>query len=414
MGAWILGAWLLAFGALIVAGVALSHAALRSAAAPPAGRAGAAVGLAKTVRRAYAAVLTASCFFYASIPIVLAVATALVAAHFYGLLERGRVPLELMVLILFLLGITVWTSLRSLLVRACDVDPGDRLDLQEHPGLRQVLHEVADRVGTRVVDTVYLTPGTELAVMERGGLLRQLRRRTERCLILGVGGLEGMERGPFKAVLAHEYGHFSNRDTAGGSFALAVRRSLVTLALGLARGGVAAWYNPVWLFVNGFYRVFLRISQGASRLQEVLADRWAATLYGARAFERGLRHVIERTVHFGMHAEAVFDEVIEASRPLSNLYRYRPSRAPDEETAERRIAQVLHAKASPYDSHPSPTDRFAWVAALGEVGAMPASDDLQPVWELFVGREAIEQRMTALARSTIAARHGVEIPAGSS
>ena len=55
---------------------------------------------------------------------------------------------------------------------------------------------------------------------------RQLRGRAERCLILGVGVLEGLKIGPFKAVLAHEYGHFTNKDTAGGGFALAVRRSL--------------------------------------------------------------------------------------------------------------------------------------------------------------------------------------------
>jgi len=97
--------------------------------------------------------------------------------------------------------------------------------------------------------------------------------------------------GAFKAVLAHEYGHLSNRDTAGGGFALAVRRSLTTAAVGLAERGVATWYNPAWLFLTGFNRVFLRISQGASRLQETLADRWAASAYGARYFEQGLRHL---------------------------------------------------------------------------------------------------------------------------
>ena len=48
--------------------------------------------------------------------------------------------------------------------------------------------------------------------------------------------------------------------------------------------GAAGWYNPAWLFVNGFFRVFLRVSQGASRLQEVMADRWAAFCYGSEAF----------------------------------------------------------------------------------------------------------------------------------
>jgi Zn-dependent protease with chaperone function len=133
-------------------------------------------------------------------------------------------------------------------------------------------------------------------------MLRQLTGRNERCLILGAGILEGMSLGPFRAILAHEYGHLSNQDTAGGGFALAVRRSLHTMAENLAARGAAGWYNPAWLFLNGFYSIFLRISQGASRLQEVLADRWAALSYGAQAFEEGLRHAITQSIRFEAHA----------------------------------------------------------------------------------------------------------------
>src|SRR2546425_8822909 len=92
---------------------------------------------------------------------------------------------------------------------------------------RSVLDEVAQRVGTRPVDNVYMTPGAQVAVMERGrSMLARARGRAERCLILGAAALEGMRLGPFKAILAHEYGHFSNRDTAGGGVALAGGRSL--------------------------------------------------------------------------------------------------------------------------------------------------------------------------------------------
>src|SRR5207302_10199494 len=125
-----------------------------------------------------------------------------------------------------------------------------------------------------------------------------------------------------KAVLAHEYGHFVNRDTAGGGFALMVRRSMMAMAFGLAQGGAANWWNPAWWFVNGFHRVFQHISQGASRLQEVLADRWAAAAYGAEAFERGLRHVIVAGVRFEAHTNATLHEVQDGKTPLVNLYHH--------------------------------------------------------------------------------------------
>ena len=197
-------------------------------------------------------------------------------------------------------------------------------------------------------------------------------------------------------------GHFSNRDTAGGSLALAVRRSLVSLTVNLAHGGAATWYNPVWLFVRGFHNLFLRISQGASRLQEVLADRWAATLYGGQAFEDGLRHVIERSVRFGAHANATVQETLLRKQPLQNLYQYAPTKPPAAAELEERIREVLDADPSPYDSHPRPVDRFRWVHALG-VEAVPAPDDATPAWELFSDRTSVEVRMTQVVREAVAA-----------
>ena len=60
---------------------------------------------------------------------------------------------------------------------------------------------------------------------------------------------------------------------AGGAFALHVRNSLHATAYGLATGGVAKWYNPAWLFVNGFNRVFLRIS-GWGGKTALAPDSW--------------------------------------------------------------------------------------------------------------------------------------------
>ena len=57
--------------------------------------------------------------------------------------------------------------------------------------------------------------------------------------------LEGFQLRPFKAVLAHEYGHFSNRDTAGGGLALQVRRSLGAFATTLAQAGAASVMRPM-------------------------------------------------------------------------------------------------------------------------------------------------------------------------
>jgi Zn-dependent protease with chaperone function len=393
---WLGGAVLL-FGA----GFLLSASALRVATNASGRISGRPGGMDAVIRRTYRLVLFASCdYYYLSIPLLLAVVLLGGGALLYGMLSVGHLPIKLLLIVAAAIAVTAWAIVKSLFVRGVDEDPGVRIHPDQHRPLWRLLGDIADRVGTRPVDAVFLTPGTEVAVFERGGLLRQMGSRTERCLILGVGVLEGLQLAPFKAVLAHEYGHFSNRDTAGGGFALAVRRSVLSLAMNLAMGGAAGWYNPVWLFVNGFHFLFLRISQGASRLQEVLADRWAATLYGAQAFENGLRHVIDRSVRFSAHADAVVQDAVVRKRPLDNLYRFEPTMPSSETDLTDRVRSALETEPSPYDSHPRPLDRFRWAHDL-DVRIVPTPDDEMPVWNLFDDRAALEEHMTRIVRVAV-------------
>ena len=392
---WIVGGWAAGLLLLLATGTLLSQATMRAAGRVPAQPSGEAQGSDSFLRRLYRIVLWLSCAYYwVSLPLVVLAVLAAGGGMVYLFLWIGRIPIKLLVIVVILVFVTLASIVKSLFVRGGKEDPGLRLPLASEPRLRDLLREVAGRIGTRPVDNVYLTPGTDLAVMERGGMLRQLRGKAERCLILGVGVLDGLKLGPFKAILAHEYGHFSNQDTAGGGFALAVRRSMLTMAGHLAAGGAAAWYNPAWLFFNGFYRVFLRISQGASRLQEVLADRWAAFTYGAAAFEQGLRHVIERSVFFDAHANVALNTAVNNRVPVANLYRFDPAALDGQADLTYAVEQALKREPSPYDSHPSPEDRFRWVRAVAGSASAAFADDKTDVWSLFRDRDKIEQTLT--------------------
>jgi Zn-dependent protease with chaperone function len=364
------------------------------------------------LRRVYAGVLWVTCaLYYLSLPLV----ALLVAGVGYGVWVAfaavGRIPVKLVLIVALMVAVSFWAVMKSVwasVVRRREEDPGQRLAMAEHPRFDAALHQAAARVGTRPVDAVFLTPGTDAAVYERGGLAARMRGKGERCLILGIGLLEGMTQGQLKAVLAHEYGHFVNRDTAGGGLALAVRRSVVQMARALASGGAAAWYNPAWQFVVNFHKLFLRISQGASRLQEVLADRWAALAYGGAAFAGGLTHVVTASIRFDQHASASLREVVEGKRPLANLYRYVPAKPVAEDEVARKAEEALAAEPSPYDSHPRPKDRVAWVRDVaGAYGAQAGED--APACDLFADREALERSLTAVVRSNVAANHGVQI-----
>ena len=361
------------------------------------------------MRHVYQAVIGMSCLFYwLSQPLVFVLVLGAAGGLIYLCFAIGHIPIYLILALVVGTLSTMAAMLRGMFTRPKDEDPGLPLELASEPRFAALLDEVAKRVGTRPVDTLYLTPGTDLAVMERGTLFRQMSGRANRCLILGVGVLDGLTLGPFKSILAHEYGHFSNKDTSGGQLALAVRRSLHTTAAQLVEDGNAKWFNPAWLFLYGFYKVFLRISQGASRLQEVMADRWAAFLYGTDAFKAGLGHVVRRAIEFQAYASASIEEVAQARQPLPNLYAHRPVQKIDHAAIDEEFKKTIAREPSPYDSHPSTAHRFAWVEALG-VPSVPEPHDQQAVWSLFDGREAIETRLTEQVRHNLLSQ-GIELP----
>ena len=405
----VFGLWAAGMALLLAAAWLLSRATMR-AATELAGRQGDPPRGASVIRRLYGVVLFACCvYYYASFPLVLLATVGAAAGFGYLCLVIGRIPIGLVATAAIIVFVTVVAMFKSIFVKVRDDDPGAGLDFTKHPELRAVLDEVAAAIHTRPVDKAYMVPGVSVAVFERGGVLKQLRGASERCLVLGVGVLDGMSVRELKSILAHEYGHFRNEDTARGGFALAVRRSLISFAMQLAIAGAARPYNPAWLFVSGFYKVFLRVSHGASRLQEILADRWAAHAYGSEAFVRGLSHVVEQSVRFDAHADATLREVIEAKHPLSNLYQYTPTKPAEAGEVAKAAEEALARATSPYDSHPAPTQRIAWVRALA-ITLEGAPADERPAWDLFGDREELERQMTDEVREKIAAEHGISIP----
>jgi Zn-dependent protease with chaperone function len=406
---WIALGWAVLFALLLLVGWILSRLVLREVEQSSARGAREASEGERRLRRVYGMVIRAcGLFFYVSIPLVLVAVVGLGGGLLYAIFAIGEIPIKLVLIIIVFMCVTVWSVLRSLFVRGNDADPGVGVDLAAEAKLRDTLHEVAGKIGTAPVDAVFLTAATDVGVFERGGMWRQLRGRTQRCLVLGVGVLDGMRLVDLKAILGHEYGHLKNADTASGGLALMVRRSMITMMIRIARGGAATWYNPAWWFLRGYHRVFLRVSHGASRLQEVLADRWAATAYGSEAFERGLRHVVDRSVRFEAHINTTLNQVVKEHRGLANLYTFKPAGLELRATQLDRAAQAaLERPADPYDSHPAPLQRIAWVRALAV--APPAEADDTPAWALFRDRQAIETQLTREVRDDVAARHGVVI-----
>jgi Zn-dependent protease with chaperone function len=407
-----LAAWLGIILALFTLGSALSKATLRHTEDAEAARDGATVGGTRGLKRLYRLVITvAGVVYWVSLPFVALLVLVGVAAVIYLCLVAGRIPIKALLILVVVAASSVWALIKSVVItlrKRKDEDPGEALVLAEHPQLASLLAEVSSRVGTRTVDKVFLTAGTDMAVYERGGAIAIARGRGERCLIVGAGVLRGLRLGALKGVLAHEFGHFKNEDTAGGSLSLSVRKSMVQMLVSLIQGGAASSYNPAWLFATRYHRIFLRISQGASRLQEVLADRWAVLAYGSEPFVRGFEHVIRRTVEHKAHVEHTLKEVTTKDYALANLFTHVPEIPLDPSECTQTIREALEREADEYDSHPSPKARIAFARALA-VDHAPEPGDDDEAWSLLENRDALEVRLTDVVCENIEREHAIVI-----
>jgi hypothetical protein len=77
---------------------------------------------------------------------------------------------------------------------------------------------------------------------------------------------------------------------------------------------------------------------------------------------------------------------------------------------EDAIEQAMSRPASPYDSHPRPADRIAWVTKLAAAGPPESTGDVEDAWTLLSQREVIEKQMTDEVRARLAMR-GIRVQA---
>ena len=383
--------WIVGLGLLFLVGKLMSRKTLRSIESGDPNASATSSDI--TLRKWYRILINlAGFYYYISIPVVIFLVILVAAAITYGFFMAGRIPIKLVAILCIGALVTVYKMIRSLFIKIESEDPGRSLSYEEAPGLWDLARTVAAAVGTRAVDEIRITPGTDLAVYEKGSFRERTNDKAKRILIVGGGVLNDFEQTGFRAVLAHEYGHFSHRDTAGGDLAIRVNADMMKFAHAMMLSGQAVWWNVAFHFLRIYHFIFRRISHGATRLQEVLADRVAAKMYGPKAFEQGLTHVVRKAVEFEYLASKEINESTNSRRALQNLYELQPTDNPD---LEEEIKQSLSRKTSEDDTHPSPTDRFRFTSRIVTTGEQSVSGK---VWDLFKDREGLTSEMTKMVQ----------------
>ncbi len=247
--------------------------------------------------------------------------------------------------------------------------PGPRLLPGSQPRLFRELQGVADAVGQEMPAEVYLVADLNAGVLQRGGLLGFGGRRV---MILGLPLLTVLRVSEFRAVLAHEFGHYHGGETRLGPWIHRTQSAVVRTVRSLEEAGSLLRF--VFL---GYAKLFFRITHAVSRRQELAADRLAAGVSGAPALAAGLRGIHGADPALGAYfGQELFPVLASGFRPpvAEGFHRFLQSRAVRTAVDDFLENLVREQKGDPYDTHPPLRERLA---ALGNPG-LPAPDPGDP------------------------------------
>ncbi|GAA1664232.1 hypothetical protein GCM10009830_07220 [Glycomyces endophyticus] len=287
------------------------------------------------------------------------------------------------------LGITVavlvalWRALRH----KASPPQGVRLSRNDAPGLWALAEASAEAAGTRGPDEILVDAEFNAAVSEESKALGLVGGR--RYLIVGLPLLASFDTGRFRAVIGHEFGHYSQSHTRLGAVAyrghVAVRLMLDAFA--------GRRFNPVtWLF-KAYAALFFTVQAGVSRAQEFEADQVAARLTGGENTRAAFRELPVMAAAWSRFQQQYM--LLGASEKLvpddlfGGFASFREGRAG--EIAELR-EQPLPSETQRLDTHPSIASR---VAALEGAPGEPQPGDEAPAAGLLADFDAVAKRVDA-------------------
>jgi len=232
--------------------------------------------------------------------------------------------------------------------------PGPRLAPQAQPELFELVRGVSIETEQSMPADIYLVPEVNAWVSHRGGIMGIGGRR-----LMGVGLtlLQSVSIEQFRAIVAHEFGHYAGGDLKLGAWLYKTREAMRRTIQNLAQTSNGI-HKPFLWYAN----LFMRVSQSVSRAQELAADQIAARIAGAENAVEALISVHGAALAYNAYWQ---QELIPI---LTNGYR--PPIAAGfshflgAETVARAVSNQIRTEmtggvADPYDSHPPLNERIA-------------------------------------------------------
>jgi len=315
---------------------------------------------------------------------------------------------------------------------------------REQPGLFAFVRRLCKEEGTPFPGGIYLAHDVNAAVFYPRSLLT-LFVPTRRNLLIGLGLVNTLNLSEFKAVLAHEFGHFAQSSMKLGQYVYVANQIIGGLVYGRDSWDewLAKWRHTdiriawpawgltivVWVLRHVLallFRVINIANLSLSRQMEFNADLFAVRLCGSDPIVAGLWRT-ERAALAYQKAWADLHSLAQHRKFTDDAYHHQNEAIKDLDEFLAKNADTPHLRslATPYrygrkihfqpsgehsstmwETHPPNRDR--------EINAkrhyVPAEPVETPAWELFRNAERLRLRLTNVAYGQVLGQDVARLP----
>lgn len=305
-------------------------------------------------------------------------------------------------------------------------DRSDSIEITEaeQPELFRTIHELAAATGTSRPKRIYLSPDVNAAVFYDSSFWSMFLP-IKKNLKIGVGLVNSVNVSELKAVIAHEFGHFSQKSMKVGSWVYGVNRIIYDMLynnssyskalsnLGSVSGLIAFFMQVTVKIVQGImwvlhqmYKVVNKSYLGLSREMEFHADLVAASVCGSNNIINALKRVEFGDFCYGTTINTC-NNVLREKKMVTDFYaQHRTVAKHLASFTGLQLANGLALMKSEDDgqprhrvnyrnqwaSHPTLPEREAYLEPFG----LDAAVDETSAWSLFRNEERLREDLTGL------------------
>lgn len=323
------------------------------------------------------------------------------------------------------IGGLVFFFLIKFIFKRVKVDRSDMIEIKENeePRLFALIRELTREIGTDFPKKVYLTRDVNAAVFYDSSFWRMFFP-TKKNLQIGLGLVNAVTETELKAVLAHEFGHFSQKTLKVGSYVYNVNRVIYNMLYDNDSYGnlLQRWSNFSWVFAICAW-IGIQIIMG---IQWILQKMYGIVNVRYMELSREMEFEADQIAASVVGSKPLIDSLLRlqlASDALQNLINFYQEQIAKEEIAENiypqhqylmtTLAKENHLKIennlpfvtlesvskfdrnkvvieNQWESHPSTADRVAHLEELG----FDAEPSLDTAWSLFENAQKWQDKFT--------------------